>query len=271
METKTNITNLPAIAVPGLPVSAPKLERVLLPAIKSSVRVKFVTDAQLDENPNAHATFHSSWDIPHPITRAIIDAAKAALPLWDAYMVRAPIGHIGSPNTVAEWLSQLGVLCASQKMSVADAKEKLVAYATGLDFPTECFTQKSLYVAARHFKWFPTFSEVCDWLEKYIATARVMHDRIRALANADLTPTALAAPVKGPFIKDMPEAQRDEYIAQMKGLKSRLEAAGVGNTERAAQARRDIDTRNERARALLAPVLEAKRKALLGDDDGTQD
>lgn len=265
MDTKTNITNLPAIAVPGLPASAPKLDRRLVAAVRSTARTKFITDAQLDADPNTTPTFYSTWNLPSIITPEIIEAARDDMYLWDAFMARCPIGHIGQPNTIAEWLSQLGILTAGPKMSVGDAKEKLAAYASGLDYPAICFSQKSLYAAARHFKWFPTFSEVCEWLDKFIKPSRTMHERITALANARIQ---LPAPVeaKPVYIKDLPEPQRTEYLRQMAELRTRLESSGVGNTAKATAARRRLDEANERTRAALAPIIEAKRKQFMGED-----
>lgn len=185
-------------------------------------------------------------------------------------MARCPIGHIGQPNTVAEWLSQLGILTAGPKMSVADAKEKLAAYAGGLDFPQFCFTQNSLYAAARYFKWFPAFSEVCDWLDNYIKPSRTMYARVKALANAS---TQLPAPVevKSPFIKDLPKEQQQEYWRQIDELKKRLTEAGVGDSHQAIAARRQLEANNERTRAALAPIIEEQRKRFMSEIDPLDD
>jgi hypothetical protein len=269
-EHKTEVSRLPALlAVPGLPGSAPKLDRRLVSVVRSTTRYKFTTDKQLDADPNAQAESYNYWSIPYVIEQPMIDAAKDALSEWEKYMTRAQVGPIGTPNTISEWLSQLGVLCGGPKMTIDEAKEKLAAYATGLNYPTHCFSQKSLYAAARHFKWFPTFSEVCDFLEAWVKPARQMHERIKALSLATATPEIylVEGPAKSPYIKDLPPEQQKEYLAQLDELKKKLADSGVGNSEAAAKARREMHARDEQTREMMRPILEAKRAAFMAEGE----
>ena len=193
----------------------------------------------------------ASWDIPTVITQQLIDAAAEALPAWREYMAPCDLAKAG------HWLAQLGVMCGGPKMTADEAKEKIVAYAVGLQFPAFCFSDKSLYTAAKKFKWFPTFSEVSDWLE---AKSRVSQDtltRLEMLASAQ--PTKPREPDMVRTIAEATPEQREKHEAEMRKLKAMLADSGVGNSPKAHAARRAVDNRIVQQRAAMAPMIEAAR------------
>lgn len=233
---------------------------------------RFRTDDQIDANIPPHDP-REIWNPPRTLTQAVIDKAKRDLETYEAFMRPAPMGPIERDGTRGHWLMQLSMLCAGQKGSMQEYMEKTAAYAGGLNYPAFCFTSKTLYAAARKFKFIPTFSELAEFFEPMVRQHRVICDRLAALANAH--PYAGRIEHKTEIIRryeDMTPRQKREHDEMMEALRVRLRAAGVGSPydKEAAEARRTMDAANARQRALLAPILEAKRKALVGDD-GPQD
>ncbi len=269
MGTEPVIYKPQLVSLPGLPASAPKLDKRLLVAVRTKTEWRFAAeDDEGRRKREGGAMPLEGWDVPAVITQGMIDAARAELDGWREYLKPCRHGHIGEENTVADWLSQLGIMCAGPKMSVADAKEKIVTYAIGLRYPPICFTRASLYAAGRHFKWFPTFSELCDWLDAVARPARETLERLEALALAKPTQKPqLAETIR--LWADLTPAEREAHNERMFRLKAQLASEGVGNSAKAREARRRIDERVARARALMAPIIEAKRAAFMaeGEDD----
>lgn len=262
MEKSMDIAIRPA--VPGLSVYAPKLGKRLASAVQSTTKFAFVTDAQLDDNPNRQAEGLETWQVPSRITQPMIDDAKEQLAVWQAYLAPCQLGRIGEQNTVVDWLSQLGTMCAGQKMSVDEAKEKIASYAFGLRYPEFCFSQGSLYRAARKFKFFPTFSEVCDFLDDMARPARSTFARIELLSLAQ--PTSDIEPERVKRWEDMTPDEQAAHDKMMSDLRKRLSAAGVGNDSKAVAARRRMEEMDAAQRARIAPLLDAKRRALMGEE-----
>lgn len=116
-----------------------------------------------------------------------------------------------------EWLASLGPLVAGN-ISVEDARAKLAAYCGMLEYPAACFTKASLAKAAKRFKFFPTFSELTEFLDAQHADLRVKRQRLEAIVRAAQgnAPKAIAHEP----IDYSPEAQ--ERVRQW------LAAAGMG-------------------------------------------
>ncbi len=104
-------------------------------------------------------------------------------------------------DTVRRWLGELGVLVAGA-MGVDEARAKLGAFTSLIadDYPRAAFTRRTLATAARRFKFFPAFSELCDFLDETAAELRSKVNRIQALAapqcqrqrEAEAEPVSLA-------------------------------------------------------------------------------
>lgn len=88
-----------------------------------------------------------------------------------------------APAEQAErWLEALGLLTATNPDD-ADAKLKIHAISRMLEFPARCYNRSSLDAAARRFKFFPAYSEVCEHLEgEARELKRQRHDLRRVLA-----------------------------------------------------------------------------------------
>lgn len=247
-------------------VSSPPLAPEVAKATTARIKPRFISDATRDENPNASAPdWVEDWRAPDNITPDLIEQCKAALKDWDEFMMPCAIGPIDRQGTRGNWLMQLSMLCASPKVSMQEYMEKTAVYAEGLVYPAVCFSQKALYTAARQFKFVPTFSELSTFMENIVYAHRIMYARIAALANAKPHLTKTEAP-KSIYIRDMPEPQRSEYLAEMKSLRQSLESAGIGNTIEAETARREIEAREQRAKDLLKPIMDEKHAAMLRDD-----
>ena len=146
-------------------------------------------------------------------------------------------------------------------MTLDEAKEKIAAYAMGLRHPAFCFSEASLYAAAKKFKWFPTYSEVSDWLDAKSREARNTLQRLEMLAGAK--PSKPREPDMVRKVEDATPEQRAQHLEAMRALKTRLAAQGVGNTPEAQKARRAVDNRIAQQRAAMAPMIEAARARFL--------
>lgn len=229
-------------------------------------RWRFRTDEQNDVGASQHDPVET-WAAPRTLTQAVIDKAKTDLAAYEIFMRPAPLGPIEREGTRGHWLMQLSMLCAGQKGSMQEYMEKTAAYAKGLQYPAFCFTSKTLYSAARKFKFIPTFSELSDYFSPMVRDHQKIVDRIAALANSQPYDGLLEH--KAEVIKrwsDMTPDEQRRHDEDIKAMKSRLAAAGIGDSAIAKLARRLLDETNDRSRALLEPILAAKRAALLGDD-----
>lgn len=246
--------------LPGLPASCPKLAPRVAAAIQTRTNWRFTPEDE-HGNPTRYGGALPEiigWDIPTTITQSLIDAAQEHLHAWREFMRPC------DKSIVAEWLAHLGVMCGGPKMSVDEAKEKIAVYAMGLAFPAFCFSQKNLYAAAEKFKWFPTFSEVTDWLHSKSSAAETTLSRLEMLAAA--SPTKPKEPDIVRRVEDATPEQREAHMKAMRELKTRLIAQGVGSEPEADRARRLIDKRIAQQRALMAPMIEAARAKFMEEN-----
>jgi hypothetical protein len=122
-----------------------------------------------------------------------------------------------APQALAlRWITALGTLTAS-KPGEADGSAKAQAYAAMVEFPASAFTRASLDAAARKFRWFPSYAEVCEHLEAEVAAAKAQRHQLRR---------AVALPGEGsrPVGKwsAMTDEQRAEFEATMAKFRSRF-------------------------------------------------
>lgn len=96
-----------------------------------------------------------------------------------------------------------------------------------LEFPARCFNRASLNAAARKFKFFPAYSEVCEHLEAEASELkRLRHDLRRLLAQPvedDQPPPRYAE------LTDDQRAEVDRQLAKLRGLTSRPEIPAQGS------------------------------------------
>ena len=126
-------------------------------------------------------TVGESWRPPRHVGAAL--KAEAACAFDAAERALAP----ASAEIMGKWLASLGLLCAGAT-SAAEARAKIGAYASLMDYPPVCFTKATLREAGRRFKWLPCFAELTTFLDEIAAPARALRDRLRAIADAPLPP-----------------------------------------------------------------------------------
>lgn len=150
-------------------------------------------------------------------TRSQAIAAASAI---DAALKSAP------PEQAERWLEALGLLTATNPDD-GDAKLKIHAISRMLEFPARCYNRSSLDAAARRFRFFPAYSEICDHLEgEARELKRQRHDLRRVLAlpvqddrppprYQDLTPEQRAAfdAAMAPFRRGRKEADAEAQEA----------------------------------------------------------
>lgn len=122
-----------------------------------------------------------------------------------------------APQALAlRWISALGTLTAS-KPGEADGDAKARACAAMLEYPSSAFSRASLDAAARKFRWFPSYAEVCEHLEAEVAAAKAQRHQLRR---------AIALPMEGsrPVGKwsTMTDEQKAEFEATMARFRSRF-------------------------------------------------
>ena len=148
--------------------------------------------------------------------------AQAALAAVDEALRPAPEG------LALRWLTALGTLTATRP-DEADAAGKARAYATMLEFPTSAFNRRSLDAAARKFRFFPSYAELCEHLEAETAEAKRIRHQLRRL---------IALPVEDRQPRgrwsDLSDEQRAEFSRLMGSFRGTRgpEILGVANETR---------------------------------------
>jgi hypothetical protein len=188
-------------------------------SLSSSLRASCEGVPRIVDRGDGHGTVTvgESWRPPRHANAALKAEAERA---WQAAdQVLSP----ASAETMGKWLASLGLLCAGAT-SAAEARAKIGAYASLMDYPPACFTKVTLADAGRRVKWLPSFAELTAFLDEVARPARQLRDRLRAIAEAPLplAPAAERAPLS--------EAQRAE-------IRQRAEA-GLGCLRAAAEALR---------------------------------
>lgn len=101
------------------------------------------------------------WELKLPISVGDVAAAKALLPLAEAACELAKPDDGRTWN----WLLMLGAITAG-RTSMDDAKVKLTAYRKLLEVPVGIFDDETVMRrAGKRFKFFPSFSELAEFIE----------------------------------------------------------------------------------------------------------
>lgn len=150
-----------------------------------------------------------SWSLPARITAELIGDAVAALPALDGSLMPA------DRQTVERWLIALGTLCAGN-LTAADARVKVMAYARLIDHPGACFTEATLRVAGKAFKWLPSFAELSAFLDEQAKPQRDLRARVERLARS--LPTTGAEP-KPKRYRDMTPSERTKVDGHFRTIK----------------------------------------------------
>lgn len=122
--------------------------------------------------------FRNQWELPR-VSKALQVLAKRELPKAEERC------NPPSRDLARKWLSSLGTLTAG-RMPAEEARSKLIAYSEFFDHPSGAFTKETLRLAAKEFKWFPSFSELSTFLDEQSVPIRNERDRIKAIADATI-------------------------------------------------------------------------------------
>lgn len=148
-------------------------------------------------------------------SRTMAEATQAAAGV-DETLKPAPA------EVVERWLEALGTL-VSAAPGEAEAARKIRAMSVMLEFPARCFNRASLDAAARRFKFFPSYAELCEHLEAEASELkRLRHDlrRLRALPIADEAPPERYA--------DLPPDQRQRVDKILDDIRASLRSPAAG-------------------------------------------
>lgn len=151
-----------------------------------------------------------AWRPPEAVPEGTKAEAVRLIAPMTAALMRA------HPKLVGDWLARLGVLVAGN-LTAADARIKIAAYAADLDFPALCFTDATRAQAGVAFKFFPTFSELSEFLSAVVRPHRVKLDRLRVIAGLPVE----QKPRRQGW-SDLTPAERLAHEAMMARLKQEL-------------------------------------------------
>ncbi|HXQ41622.1 MAG TPA: hypothetical protein VN821_10155 [Candidatus Udaeobacter sp.] len=182
-------------------------------SLSSSLRANCEGTPRLVDRGDGYGatTVGETWRPPSQASPAL--KAEAARALEAAERALAP----ASAETMGRWLASLGLLCAGA-MAAQEARAKIGAYASLMDYPPACFTKATLREAGRRFKWLPSYAELAALLDEAAAPARALRDRLRAIAEAPLPP----AP---PTRRALSDAEREEIWRRTEASLASLMAA----------------------------------------------
>ncbi len=121
-------------------------------------------------------SFDEVWTLP-TITPALRNEARRQLASAESELEPA------RKSDVRKWLVSLAVLC-SGNLSVANTKEKMVAYSHLLSYAPVMFTEETLELAGRKFTWFPSYGELCAYLDELELPFRNRAARIALISKA---------------------------------------------------------------------------------------
>lgn len=141
------------------------------------------------------------------------DAAKAEA----RRMLEALSLDQADEQTTAKWLTALGTMTATGKMTVDDAKAKLLAFAKMLRYPAGCFSRDSLDRAGRRFSWFPSYAEVAEFLDGERDRLATRRRRLEALLDTEAKPTAeQSKPRRWADLSSEQKAATDALLARLR-------------------------------------------------------
>lgn len=146
------------------------------------------------------------------ISSAMASEVNSALVAAEQALERAP------RDTIERWLEALGVLVAGNP-GEADAARKVRAYAAMLDYPPGAFTRRSLDTAARRFKFWPAYAELCEHLEAEIADFKRLRHQLRRMRAL---PTRRDEVVRR--YRDLTDDERAQFEALMAPWRQHAEA-----------------------------------------------
>jgi len=131
----------------------------------------------------------AEWKPPAVIPDSLRAEARGVL-------ARVDLENKADGRSIAEWVGKLGILVAGN-MTADDARAKMAAYGSMLagQYPRAMLTRDGLDRAARAFKWFPSYSELSEHLDREFRRMQRERRRLEALAG-EPAPEAMAAPIR---------------------------------------------------------------------------
>ena len=95
-----------------------------------------------------------------------------------------------------------------------------------LEYPSSAFSRSSLDAAARKFRWFPSYAEVCEHLEAEVAAAKAQRHQLRR---------AIALPSEGSRPVGRWSAMTDEQKAEFEATMAKFRSRFASDASRSAE------------------------------------
>lgn len=148
--------------------------------------------------PDGYDIRPALWKLPATVGTSEREEARQALGAVALLAEPAP------QAAILPWINRLGAMVASN-MSADEARVKAGLMASNLaaEFPVGAFTPETLRTAARAFKWFPSYAELAEHLDREARKLKRLKDRLERVAGADQQAPARSEAVMRSAVRKM--------------------------------------------------------------------
>ena len=174
----------------------------LLPSLSTPLADALTAPKQTFTGPDGQFDVREGyWSAPAVVAPAMRAEAVIALAAYDRMMRPASL------RTVAPWLVRLGIAAAGS-LGQDEAQAKVQALACDLceEYPEGVFTDETRRKVARACKWFPSYAELAEILDRQTKALKTRHGRLRVLAEEPRSEPSRTAAVVTAAIRPMPGA-----------------------------------------------------------------
>ena len=130
------------------------------------------------EGSHGFDTRAAPWKPPAVITDSMRKDAEQSLPIAQALCDPAP------KDRAKQWLATLGTIVAGN-MPAAEAQMRLKAYVGLIEIPAGMMTRQLLDRAGRRFKFFPSYSELAEFVDEEKHRLEETARRLRIIAEGE--------------------------------------------------------------------------------------
>lgn len=154
---------------------------------------------------HGYDTRPARWQLTAVVSDAARDEARRAL---DAL---APLTAAATRVAIVPWISRLGAMTgAPMTADEARVKAELLASNLAEEYPAGVFTPETMRAAAKAFKWFPSYAELCERLDLEARKLRRLKERLSAVAGAGEQKAARSESLVRSAVRRMPEAKASD-------------------------------------------------------------
>ncbi len=177
---------------------------VLLPSLSAQLTDALTAPKQGFTGPDGQFDVREGYWSPPTVTAAVRAEAVIALAGYDRLMAPAAL------RTIVPWLVRLGIASAGA-LGQDEAQAKVQALASDLcaEYPEGVFTDETRRKVAKACKWFPSYAELAEILDRQAKALKTRHGRLRAVAEAPRSEPPRTAAVVSAAIRPMPGAAPD--------------------------------------------------------------